>query len=87
LIRGLVAVTISGGILTAGHLTSSYHLDTVTGNPNYTSGRFWHTPLSGQYPRDRGKMKQYQQAQVAKMILKRKQSTNNGIHLTPEPRR
>lgn len=58
-IRSLVAITISCGILTAGHLASSYHSDNITGNPNYASERFWHTSFTGQYPRDNEKMDAY----------------------------
>lgn len=32
-------------------LTSSYHGEKITGNPKYSNGRFWHTALTGQYPR------------------------------------
>jgi hypothetical protein len=47
----LVAVILAG-VYTADVLADSYHSPTVTGNPKSSSGRFWHTPLTGQYPRD-----------------------------------
>ncbi len=40
------------GIATSMHLAGSYHRQDITGNPAYSSGQFWHTPFTGQYPRD-----------------------------------
>ena len=51
LMRAAVAVVIYAGATIASDLTHSYHRDDMTGNPRYASGRFWHTPLTGQYPR------------------------------------
>jgi hypothetical protein len=52
LLPAYVALAVSAGMLTAGHLTSSYHRDDITGNPEHASGRYWHTLFTGQYPRD-----------------------------------
>ena len=52
LLRVLVAAVIFVGATVASKLAHSYHRDDITGNPRYASGRFWHTPLTGQYPRD-----------------------------------
>ena len=60
-IRGLIAIILSCGILTASYLTSSNHSESITGNPNYASQRFWHTFLTGQYPRNLEKMEAFQQ--------------------------
>ena len=46
-----IAVFFTGTFL-AGFLASSYHGEDVSGNPDFSSGQFWHTPISGQYPRD-----------------------------------
>ena len=48
-------VVILAGVYTSDALADSYHSPTVTGNPKSASGRFWHTPLTGQYPRDMNK--------------------------------
>jgi hypothetical protein len=53
--RGLIILIVCVGALSASHLASSYHGDDITGNPSYSSGRFWHTGFTGQYPRDRSK--------------------------------
>jgi len=53
--RGAIAVVVSCGIVVAQDLTNSYHRNSITGNPDYASGRFWHTSLTGQYPRDPSK--------------------------------
>lgn len=55
-IRALIAVAVGGGISCASYLASSYHQKHITGNPDYASERFWHTPFIGQYPRDKAKM-------------------------------
>ena len=34
-----------------GLLVSSYHSVEVTGNPELANGRYWHTSLTGMYPR------------------------------------
>jgi hypothetical protein len=39
------------GMFTTSMLASSYHGDDVTANPAYSDGHFWHTSISGQYPR------------------------------------
>lgn len=54
-IRIAIALTVTTGMVSATYLSSSYHRDTITGNPKYSAGRFWHTPFTGQYPRDRVK--------------------------------
>ena len=56
IVRCLIAVVLSSGLLTASFLTSSYHLPDITGNPEYASERFWHTWITGQYPRDKAKI-------------------------------
>ena len=61
LIRGLIALTVTAGMFTASYLASSYHSDSITGNPVYASDRFWHTAFTGQYPRDHAKMAAYRQ--------------------------
>jgi len=38
-------------MLIAAHLTDIYHESEYTGNPAYSAGRFWHTPITGLYPR------------------------------------
>ena len=43
------------GMRTASLLTNTYHGDAITGNPEFSSGRFWHTPFTGQYPRDQSR--------------------------------
>ena len=54
MMRGAAAlVVLCGGIVESG-LANSYHRDAITGNPSFASGRFWHTALTGQYPRDPG---------------------------------
>jgi hypothetical protein len=58
-IRGLIAVTLSAGMFTSNYLATSYHSENITGNPDYASARFWHTPFTGQYPRDAKKMAEY----------------------------
>ena len=49
--RGIAGLTVFFGMVIAMLLTSSYHGKEVTGNPEYSNGRFWHTPITGQYPR------------------------------------
>ncbi len=56
-----IALVVTSGMHIAHSLTNSYHRDDITGNPDYSSGRFWHTPFTGQLPRDREKMKRYEQ--------------------------
>ncbi len=56
MIRALLAVAVGGGISCASYLASSYHQKHITGNPDFASERFWHTPFTGQYPRDKAKM-------------------------------
>ncbi len=55
-IRALIAVVFGSGISSSSYLASSYHQKEITGNPDYASARFWHTALTGQYPRDKAKM-------------------------------
>ncbi len=52
IIRATLFAALSVGMTIAIYLTNSYHGDSITGNPHYSSGRFWHTPFTGQYPRD-----------------------------------
>lgn len=54
-IRALIVVVLSSGMTCANLLASSYHQNNITGNPDFASGRFWHTPFTGQYPRDHDK--------------------------------
>ncbi len=68
-IRGMIAVTVMTGMLSAKHLTSSYHSERVTGNPSYATERYWHTPFTGQYPRDREKMATYRQKRFGTNIF------------------
>ncbi len=58
-LRGLAAMTITLGMISGSRISSSYHREAVTGNPAYSAGRFWHTPFTGQYPRDREKTPRY----------------------------
>lgn len=51
LTRIAIAVVLMSGMAAAHNLADSYHAENITGNPEYSSGRFWHTPFSGQYPR------------------------------------
>jgi hypothetical protein len=51
-LRACIIVVTIVGMHTARFLAHSYHGDTITGNPRFSSGRFWHTPFTGQYPRD-----------------------------------
>ena len=53
--RGLISIAITFGLIWAGDLAHSYHGETITGNPAYSSGTFWHTPITGQYPREPNK--------------------------------
>ena len=48
---GSVAFIAFSSFCASAYLTASYHRDDVTGNPRYASGRFWHTPFTGQMPR------------------------------------
>ena len=51
-IRCWLAFSIAMMFVTlVGLLVSSYHSGGITGNPKLANGRFWHTTLSGQYPR------------------------------------
>ena len=50
--RATLFAALSVGMTIVIYLTDSYHGDSITGNPHYSSGRFWHTPFTGQYPRD-----------------------------------
>jgi hypothetical protein len=45
-IRALIAVVFGSGISSSSYLASSYHQKDITGNPDYSSARFWHTPHS-----------------------------------------
>ncbi len=57
-LRGVIVLVVaSSGMILANYLTSSYHRDDITGNPDYSSGRFWHTTFTGQYPREQDKSK------------------------------
>ena len=58
---GFVAVLFLG-TFTARSLAHSYHCTNVTGNPGFSSGRFWHSPISGQYPRDQEKYRAFQES-------------------------
>jgi hypothetical protein len=43
-------VVLFAGTATARYLAESYHGAEITGNPEFSNGRFWHTPFTGQYP-------------------------------------
>ncbi|MCH7225218.1 hypothetical protein [Haloferula sp. A504] len=45
-------VLIATGAQTARSLARSYHGSEVTGNPAFSSGEFWHSPITGLHPRD-----------------------------------
>ena len=51
LIPILVCASFTSSVLSALLLMDVYHSKDYTGNPAYSSGRFWHTPLTGIYPR------------------------------------
>jgi hypothetical protein len=53
------AIVFLTGTFTARALADSYHGPGVTGNPAFSSGRFWHTPVSGQFPRDPKKVEEF----------------------------
>ena len=52
-------IVFFAGTFTAGVLADSYHGPTVTGNPAFSSGRFWHSTLTGQLPRDPKKVEEF----------------------------
>ena len=61
-IRRVLAFSIALLFVTlVGLLVSSYHSVGITGNPKLANGRYWHTALSGQYPRG-SDVGQYEQA-------------------------
>jgi hypothetical protein len=74
LLRGIVAAAIFVGANVASKLTHSYHRDDITGNPRHASGRFWHTPLTGKYPRDEAYTLK---AQFERERQQRKKNTTN----------
>jgi hypothetical protein len=47
--------------------TASYHRDNITGNRDYRSGTFWHTPFTGQYPRDPSQTFEKRQAEIQQL--------------------
>ena len=65
ILRGVIVLVVSVGVVFAGYLAWSYHSDDITGNPNYSSDRFWHTWFTGQYPRDRAKTPRFQTEDLA----------------------
>lgn len=83
LIRGLIFITVTMGMFSAKSLASSYHLPSITGNPKYTSGRFWHTAFTGQYPRDHEKMAEIKEIQLRKRTMA--ESSNRGAGTIPAP--
>ena len=54
-----VFLMIIAGAATSIYLTDSYERPDITGNPAFSSGRFWHTPFTGQYPRDMEKTQRF----------------------------
>lgn len=61
-IRRMLAFCIAMLFVTmVGLLVSSYHSVGITGNAKLANGRYWHTTLTGQYPRG-SQVGQYEQA-------------------------
>jgi hypothetical protein len=52
-------VVFFAGTYTARALAESYHAPAITGNPAFSSGRFWHSSVSGQLPRDPKKVEAF----------------------------
>jgi hypothetical protein len=52
-------VVFFAGTFTARALAHSYHAPEVTGNPAFSSGRFWHSSVTGQLPRDPKKVAEF----------------------------
>lgn len=57
---------VGGGV--ASYLTATYHRDDITGNRSYSSGWFWHTPFTGQYPRDPAMTPERREAEHRRLI-------------------
>jgi len=61
-IRRMLAFSIAMLFVTmVGLLVTSYHSVDITGSAKLANGRFWHTALTGQYPRG-AEVGQYEQA-------------------------
>ena len=52
IVRAAIIPIILIGVSLATYLTASYHQVNITGNSDYSQGRFWHTPFTGQYIRE-----------------------------------
>lgn len=83
LIRGLIFLTITIGLVSSRILITSYHSDSITGNPKYSSGRFWHTSFTGQYPRDHKKMAELKEIRLRKRAIE--ESSNREAVIIPAP--
>jgi len=55
-------ILLFAGTYRARTLAHSYHGDHITGNPEFSSGSFWHTSITGQRPRDHEKVKQFRKS-------------------------
>jgi len=66
--RGAVIPAMLVGVFVARYLTASYHRDDITGNRAYSSGRFWHTPFTGQFHRDPNMTFERRQAERERII-------------------
>lgn len=75
--RGAVIPTILIGVFVARFLTASYHRDDITGNRAYSSGRFWHTPFTGQFQRDPNMTFERRQAERERIIREIENSEQN----------
>jgi hypothetical protein len=66
--RGAIIPIILFGAFVASFLTASYHRDDITGNRDFSSGFFWHTPFTGQYPRGPGMTFEQRRAEMQRII-------------------
>ncbi|MEM7391254.1 MAG: hypothetical protein AAF492_02815 [Verrucomicrobiota bacterium] len=62
--KTMIAVLLTSGAMASSYLSSSYHREDITGNDKYSSGRFWHTPFTGQYPRDKSKTPRFRPSET-----------------------
>lgn len=83
--RGTIIPLILIGEFVASFLTASYHRDDITGNRRYSYGWFWHTPITGQYPRDPSMTHKQRQAEI-QQIIREIEGSEQGSAPNPLPR-
>lgn len=83
-IRRVLAFCISMLFITlVGLLVSSYHSQEITGNAEMANGRYWHTALTGMYPR--GTHPGWRESALLDCLLERMEQPHDGPDGGGEP--